>query len=34
MNGILLGLILGLITFIGIIIIFNQDSKHKPQHDK
>jgi len=29
MNGILLGLLLGLITFIGIIIIFNQDKKIK-----
>ena len=34
MNGILLGLILGLITFIGIIIIFNQDTKHKPHQEK
>jgi len=34
MNGILLGLILGLITFIGIIFIFNQDTKHKPHHEK
>jgi len=34
MNGILLGLILGLVTFMGIIIIFNQDNKHKTQHEK
>ncbi len=34
MNGILLGLIFGLITFVGIIVIFNQDTKHKPHHDK
>jgi len=34
MNGILLGLIFGLVTFLGIIIIFNQDTNHKPKHEK
>ncbi len=34
MNGILLGIIGGLITLIGIIIIFNSDVKHKPKHEK
>jgi len=33
MNGILLGLIFGLVTFLGIIIIFNQDTKHKTKHE-
>jgi hypothetical protein len=30
MYGMLLGLILGIVTFLGIIIIFNQ----KPKHEK
>ena len=34
MNGILLGLIGGLITFIGIIIIFNKDTSTKAHHEK
>jgi len=34
MNGILLGLILGIVTLLGIIIIFNQDTKHKAKHEK
>jgi len=34
MNGILLGLIFGLVTFLGIIIIFNQETKHNPKHEK
>ena len=34
MNGIMIGLLMGLITLIGIIIIFNNDKKHKPQHDQ
>ena len=34
MNGILLGIIGGLVTLLGIIIIFNLPSKHKPHHEK
>jgi len=34
MNGISLGIIGGLVTILGIIIIFNIPTKHKPQHDK
>jgi len=30
MNGILVGFILGLITLIGVIVIFNNDKKRKP----
>ena len=34
MNGILLGLSLGIITLIGIIIIFNRDTAHKTHQEK
>ena len=29
MNGILVGLVLGLVTLIGIIVIFNKQPKHQ-----
>jgi len=32
MNGILLGMIGGIVTLIGIIVIFNMDNK--PHHEK